>query len=143
MGRKGKYYSNVQPKLKDIIMWCRDGDNEVSICKRLGVAVSTFENYKLEHKELIDALKNGKVDINFKVENALLKKALGHKITEIKTTLDDKGRETVTKTVKEVSPDPVAAKYWLANKSKDKWRDRQEIDMNVIETPKFGGEDEL
>ena len=53
------------------------------------------------------------------------------------------GSETITKTVREVSPDAIAIKYWLANKSKEKWRDRQEVEMNVMELPRFSGEDEL
>ena len=128
MGRRGRYYTHVQPKLKEIMMWARDGDSESVIYKRLGVAVSTFEKYKTEHEELKSALAQGKADINFKVENALLKKCLGHKVTEIKTTLNPDGTETITKIVREISPDTTAAKYWLANKAREKWRDRQEIE---------------
>jgi len=81
-GRKSNYYKLVEPKLEMIKNWCRDGDIEETICEKLGVGVSTFGRYKLDYKELRDALKEGKETIDYEVENALLKRALGYSYVE-------------------------------------------------------------
>ena len=143
MGRVNKYYTNVVPNMNQIKRWCRDGDAESVMCKRMGIAVSTFEKYKLEQPDLVKALKNGKEEMNFKVENMLLKKCMGHTVKKVTTTINSDGLKIDTETIKEIPPDVVAIKYWLANKSKDKWREKREVDMNLIETPIFSGEDEL
>jgi len=41
-GRNKKYYTHVEPKLKLISAWARDGLTEAEMCKRLGVAVRSF-----------------------------------------------------------------------------------------------------
>lgn len=81
-GRKNKYHSHVQPYLEDITQMCRDGLMEVEISKRLGVAVSSFNVYKNQFPELSDALKSGKQHADFRVEDALFKRATGYEYEE-------------------------------------------------------------
>ena len=45
-GRKCKYPTRVQPRLQEIEEWCREGLIEVEICKRLGVSIGQFQEYK-------------------------------------------------------------------------------------------------
>ena len=59
-GRKNKYDTHVKPFLETIENWCRDGLLEEEICKRLGVGVSTFNDYKSKFSELRETLKNGR-----------------------------------------------------------------------------------
>ncbi|NGP45982.1 helix-turn-helix domain-containing protein [Bacillaceae bacterium SIJ1] len=81
-GRKSKYQTHVAPHLKDIEHWCRDGMIEEEIAKRLGVAVSTFNVYKNDYPELQEALKTGKQEADYAVEDALFKRALGYEYEE-------------------------------------------------------------
>ncbi|WP_042426187.1 hypothetical protein [Geomicrobium sp. JCM 19039] len=81
-GRKNKYYTHVAPHLKSIEHWCRDGLTEDEIRKRLGVAMSSFAKYKNEYVELSDALKRGKQEADYAVEDALFKRALGYEYSE-------------------------------------------------------------
>jgi ACT domain-containing protein len=127
-GRKSKWETHVKPKLKLIQNWCKDGDIEEVICKKLGVGVSTFARYKDEFKELREVLKNGKAEIDYMVENALLKRALGSKTKELKKTIDAEGNEIITETVKEIVPDTTAQIFWLKNRKPEQWRDKKHID---------------
>lgn len=85
-GRKDKYDTHVHPRLFEVERWARDGLTEVEMCKRLGVAVSSFNKYKNKSTELTEALKKGKAIADYEVEDSLFKRALGYR-TEEKTYL--------------------------------------------------------
>jgi hypothetical protein len=93
-GRKSKYHSHVEPRLFEIECWARNGLIEEQIAKNLGVAYSTFKDYKNKFSAFSAALKKGKEIVDFEVENALLKRALGYKFTERKSApVEMKGEE--------------------------------------------------
>ena len=46
MGRKSRYETHVLPYLQQIQEWCQDLDERQIAVERLGIAVSTWENYK-------------------------------------------------------------------------------------------------
>ena len=127
--KKHYYELRVQPKLKLIQNWCKDGELEATICKRLGVGISTFARYKNKYEELREALKNGKMEIDYMVENSLLKKALGYKIKEVQKITDPDGGLTIKETLKEIPPDTTAQIFWLKNRVKDKWRDVNKVKL--------------
>lgn len=144
-GRKNKYQTHVEPRLKDIEHWCRDGLIEEVICKRLGVSVRSFNEYKSKFPQLSQSLKRGKEEADYAVEDALFKRALGYEFEEktyetqvfVKKTETAEGsiieepftEEILTKRViKQVSPDTTAAIFWLKNRRPDKWRDKQDIE---------------
>lgn len=136
-GRKGKYHSHVEPKLLLIEAWARDGLTLEQIAEKLGVAASTFFDYKSKYPELSEALKKGQEVADVEVENALFKRAIGYKYDEVTRESDkvidpESGQiKTVmveTKRVtKEVQPDVTAQIFWLKNRRPEKWRDKQEI----------------
>ena len=90
MGRKNKYETHVKPRLEEIKEWIQYEPEDV-IAKRCGVAVSSFENYKRDHEELREALKEGRDKLVIKLKETLKKKALGFKYTERKTILREYG----------------------------------------------------
>lgn len=122
-GRKNKYETHVAPYLEDIKYWCRDGATEEEICKRLGVALSTFQNYKNDYDELVEVLRNGKQHIDYKVEDALLQRALGYRFDEVTYEYD----EEVKRVTKQQAGDTTAAIFWLKNRQPEKWRDKQDV----------------
>lgn len=97
---KPKYFTHVEPKLELIEGWARDGLTDEQIAKNLGIAYSTFREYRNKYSALSTALKKGKEVVDYEVEKALLNKAL-------------KG-------------DTTAMIFWLKNRRPDKWRDRKE-----------------
>lgn len=113
--------------------WARDGLTDEQIAKNMGIATSTFYEWKKKEKEFSETLKKGKEVVDFEVENALLKKALGYTITLNKQKVTKDG--DVVDTVEEVHvpPDTTAQIFWLKNRQVKKWRDKVEIaDNNAI-----------
>lgn len=142
-GRRGKYYTHVEPKLIEIEGWARDGLIDEQIAQNLGVAYSTFKVYKNKHSAFSAALKRGKDVVDREVENALLKRALGYSYDEITREIvydeiSQKDELTVTKIVtKEVNPDTTAQIFWLKNRKPADWRDRKEIEANITHEDPF------
>ena len=89
-----------------------------------------------KYSDISDTLKKGKEIVDIQVENALFKRAVGYsyKETTKETVLDPntgKAELKVTKEVtKEVAPDVAAAIFWLKNRLQDKWRDKQNVEVN-------------
>lgn len=81
-GPRNKYVTHVQPRLKQIGDWCRDGLIEAEIAKRLGVAMSSFSEYKKKYPELLEILKEGKEEADYRVQDALYNRALGYDYEE-------------------------------------------------------------
>ena len=134
---KSKYESNVKPHLELIESWCRDGDTDKTIAEKLKISQDTFYEYKKHYPEFSESLKNGKEIIDYRVENKLLKRALGYTFNEIKreTIQKEDGTEVqlykVTETIKEVVPDVTAQIFWLKNRKVKEWRDKQEIELSA------------
>lgn len=108
--------------------WARDGLTDEQIAKNIGIATSTFYEWKKKEIEFSEALKKGKEVIDFEVENALLKKALGYTITIKEEKLDKDGFvHTLEKDV-HIPPDTTAQIFWLKNRKPNNWKDRVETD---------------
>lgn len=106
--------------------FCRDGFTLADIANRIGVSTSQLAKWAKEYPELGDAIKRGKEIVDYMVENALLKSALGYKTHEVKVTTTmryGKVVETITEDLeKEVAPNINAIQTWLYNRCKDKWK---------------------
>jgi hypothetical protein len=117
--------------------WARDGLTDLDMAERLGISHGTFYSWKGKYPEFVEALKKGKEIIDRRVENALLKRALGYTYDEVtqEPQYNNKTGEyemTETKRVtKEVHPDTTAQIFWLKNRKPDIWRDRKVIDANL------------
>lgn len=127
-------WESVKTKLELIECWARDGLTDKQIAKNLNISEDTFYEYKKKHSEFSEVLKKGKEVVDYEVENALLKRALGYEYEE-KTyeTQYDEGTgnptEKLTKRItKQVAPDTTAQIFWLKNRKPDKWRDKQQIE---------------
>lgn len=133
VGRPTKW-EDVKEKLFLVENWAKEGLTNADISKKLNIAMSTFCEYQNRYPEFKEALKKGKEIIDYEVENALLKRALGYNYEE--KTYESKFNketgeyeETLTKRVtKEVSPDTTAQIFWLKNRKPELWADKQQID---------------
>lgn len=108
--------------------WARDGLTDEQIAKNIGINRTTLYDWKKKEANISDALKKGKEVIDFEVENALLKKALGYTITIKEEKLDKDGFvHTLEKDV-HIPPDTTAQIFWLKNRKPNNWKDRVETD---------------
>jgi len=135
-----KWLTNVFPRLSEIREWCMAGKTNEEMCALLGIGADTWYRYIKEHDELNIISSAGKAVINDRVENAVLKSALGFEYTEIKTTIEEdrngNKRTRIEKMQRYMPPNNSAQTFWLRNRNKDEWGDRKEIilDTTLLET---------
>lgn len=109
----------------------RDGCSYGELANEMGIKKSTLYHWLEESPEFALALRDSRDVIDYKVENALLKAALGHPVTEVKTTtVMRRGivvEQTEEVTNREEPPSVAAIKMWLMNRRPDKWRPESKI----------------
>ena len=129
---KSKYETEVEPRFLEIEAWKRDGLTDEQIAKNLGIAYSTFREYKNKYSAFSAVLKKGKEIADIEVENALFKRAIGYKykevIKEVKE-IDGKKSTYIKEVTKEMPGDVGAQIFWLKNRKSSKWKDKQDIDI--------------
>lgn len=129
-------WDEIKEKLNMIECWARDGLTDEQISNNLGISTTTFYDYKNKYLEFSESLKRGKEVVDYEVENALLKRALGYEYKEItqESRWDKEKQEyemVVTKEVtKQVAPDTTAQIFWLKNRKAKEWRDKVEGETN-------------
>lgn len=134
---KGKYIYWLTPEgLLKLSAWARDGLTDEQIARNMGISRSTLNEWKKNYPDISDTLKKGKEVVDFQVENALLKRALGYSYDEVTKEICENAKTgqtemRVTKIVtKEIVPDTTAQIFWLKNREPEKWRDRQEMHVD-------------
>lgn len=133
MARPCKYETHVAPRLEEIKDWVRNGATDEEIAKRLGIGISAFYEYKKGFSEFSESLKENKEVIDAKVENALLRRALGYEYDEITKERNDTGELVITKTVrKQVVPDTTAQIFWLKNRRPSEWKDKTQVEASLL-----------
>lgn len=126
---KGKYEYWITPEgLLKIEGWARDGLTDEQIAHNIGISVSTLNNWKNNHVEILESLKKGKEVVDRQVENALLKRALGYEYKEVKEKFEGGVMTERIVTKKEVVADTTAQIFWLKNRKPEKWRDKPEYE---------------
>lgn len=111
-----------------ILVQCltRDGLYKQDIAKMLGIKVQTFWLWEQKHPELAEALRKGKALVDYQVENALLKSALGYKTVKVKTVTemraDGSAVSKIEKEEAEVGPNTTACLAWLNNRKPEQWK---------------------
>lgn len=122
---KGKYQEWLTPDgLLLLEGWARDGLTDEQIAQKIGIRRSTFYEWLNKHPVISDAIKKGKAPVDFEVENALLKRALGYDYEEVVTEVYGDGKKHVKKIKRHVPPDVGAAAFWLKNRKSSMWRDK-------------------
>lgn len=119
--------------------WARDGYTRNEIADMMGIKPSLLSRWAVQYKEIAEALRKGRELIDYKVENALLKSALGFTTKDIEVTLGKqkiggKSYEITKKTIiREVAPNVTACLAWLNNRRPDKWRRNRDKEVIIDE----------
>lgn len=132
MGRKPKYETNIQPHLKDIAEWVREM-NERDIARKLGVAVSSWENYKNAHPELAEALRKGRKSLADELKETLKMKAKGFHYKETKRVIRKEGNKEfkVVEEYEKYSPPDTGAIHLLLKNLDDEWRNDDAVTIKL------------
>ena len=115
----------TKDNLDRIESWCRDGLYDRQIADNLGITAKSLEHLKARHPELKERFRLGREVVDFHVENALIKRALGYETT--KYIIDSDGNKKAVK--EQVPPDTVACIFWLKNRKTGKWHDRKNVEI--------------
>lgn len=133
MGMHAGIQSFVEPedwldedRLELLSGWARDGYTYAEVAQRIGISVPQLTKWRKNFPEIANALKRGREIVDYKVESALLKAALGYQTKEVMIiTVIQNGKtvETTKQTItKEVAPSVQACQVWLYNRCRDKWK---------------------
>lgn len=106
--------------------WARDGYKFKDIATMMCITEKQLAKWRDDYPDIQEALRKGREVIDYKVESALLKAALGYKTKEttIISVLQNGHMVDVEKQVveKDVSPSVSACQAWLYNRLPDKWK---------------------
>lgn len=106
--------------------WAREGYTIDDIAYRVGVTKQALWLWMKKYPEIKAAISNGRELVDYKVENALLKAALGYKTKEVRVaTIIRNGKtiETQKETIeREAAPNVAACQTWLYNRQSKKWK---------------------
>lgn len=132
----GKYESLIEPKLPEIGQMTEQGLSEEKIAASLGVAYSTFREYKKKYPALSAVLKKSADARNEVIENSLYESAKGKQV-KVKKPVKVRRVEydpTTGKKVKEyeevvtaeeeeyIPPNPTSIIFYLTNRLPDKYK---------------------
>lgn len=115
--------------------WARQGLTDEQIAKNMGIKKSTFYDWLKKYPDISESLKKGKAPVDFEVENALYKRAVGFKYEEIETVeeeVDGVFKTRVKRTQKTALPDTSAIIFWLKNRKPEQWRKMNPVVENKL-----------
>lgn len=111
-----KEKNELTNKLDLIKKLAASGVSENGIADKLGICRRTLISLKSKHKDMNGAYESGKELFKGSLMEAMIKRALGFKITDEDQYIEETSRGTkkrIVKHIKEMPPDIVAIKYLL------------------------------
>jgi hypothetical protein len=124
---KGGRPSSYKPEyIEQALKLARLGATDKEISDFFNVGEKTLNNWKTDHPEFLQSLKEGKLLSDAEVSSKLYHRALGysHEDTDIRVI---SGEIVQTRIIKHYPPDTTACIFWLKNRQPDKWRDKTEV----------------
>lgn len=130
-GRANKYETHIKPRLDEIEEMARTM-TEKQIAQMMGVAMSTWCEYKKQHSELSEKLKKGRETLVKDLISSLVKKAHGFDYSEkkiVKERNEDGDLVVIREEIyhKRSLPDVAALNLLLKNYNKDNWSNDPQI----------------
>jgi len=132
-GRPSKFKKEF---IKQAEMLCRLGATDKELAEFFEVNLDTIYEWKNTQADFSDALKNGKSEADDLVEKSLFQRANGYSHQAVKI-FNHEGQALEVPYTEHYPPDTTACIFWLKNRRREQWRDRQEHEL----TPK--GQEQL
>ncbi len=124
-GRPSSYKPEFAEQARKI---CELGATDLDIANFFEVAVSTIYAWKITHPEFSESLKRGKEVADDLVEQRLFARATGYSHDAVKIFMPRGSPAPVyAPYIEHCPPDTTAAIFWLCNRRKENWRQRQEL----------------
>ena len=127
-GRKTLY----RPEMIDIALdYCSKGATQYELACRLGIGLTTLLEWISSKPDFADAIKRGNLVANQNVVKSLYKRATGYAHESTKVFLDKEGNPVKVPYTERFAPDPTSMIFWLKNRRPDRWRDKQDIQVET------------
>jgi hypothetical protein len=127
VGRPSKYQAEYPEQARKL---CLLGATDPELADFFDVNVDTVHEWKKVHPEFSDSIKQGKTQADANVADRLYQRAMGFEHPEVHIS-NYQGVITQTPITKIYAPDTVAGIFWLKNRQRAAWRDRQDVEMAV------------
>lgn len=112
-----------EKKLEEVKSLSKHGCTENELAKKLNISIKTLNEWKETYPELMRVIEESNEYYDDKVEQALIKRALGYEYEETEIVASKDGKTSRVKKIKrEVPPDTNAIIFWLKNRKPKKWR---------------------
>lgn len=109
--------------------FCRLGASNNDLAKFFEVSTDTIHTWTLTYKEFAAAVKVGKDLSDERVVMSLYNKALGFEKVIEKEIVTKSGEIVIVKEKIYIPPSDAAISFWLKNRRRLEWRDRQEMEI--------------
>lgn len=116
--------------IKEIQEYATNGLTLEQISRRLRVTTCTLYSWSKKYPEVRDAILEGKRVADDRVEYSLYEMCFAHDEKEIVVEKDENGN--ITKQIirtKHIPANVTAIQWWLQNRRKDTWQNRQHVDL--------------
>ena len=127
-GNKGKPSSYQSDYAEQARKLCLLGATDKELADFFDVAVSTINKWKIDFVEFSESIKKGKQLADADVAERLFNRACGYVAPDVDIKVID-SQIVKTEIEKHYPPDTTAAIFWLKNRQRDKWKDKQDIDL--------------
>lgn len=113
---------------------CALGATDIEVADFFGVDVRTVYRWKHAHEDFCQSLNVGKAKADERVVNSLFQRAVGYEQEAVKIFMPAGADQPVYAPFREkVAPDTTAAIFWLKNRKPEDWREKSEVNVNVVD----------
>ena len=120
--------------IKEVYKLCLLGATNAEIADFFDITESELEGWKEDSHKFRKAIKLGKMSADAKVSASLYKRACGYTYTEEKA-FSYMGDVEITSVKRHMPADVNAAKFWLKNRQRDKWKEAPETQQVPVREP--------
>jgi hypothetical protein len=106
-----------------LLKLCKFGATDLEIANFFNVSIQTIYTWQVNYPEFLDALKTGKDAFDNRIIRSLAQRAMGYSVMAQKVTKDG----DVVDYREEYPPDTLACIFWLKNRKRADWNDKQDI----------------
>ena len=124
-GRPTDYQPGKYPGMA--MQHCLLGAKDTELANLFDVSVATINAWKVKYPKFLESIKEGKDNADAHVVNSLYHRALGYSHPEDKVFCQN-GVVTIVPTTRHYPPDATSMIFWLKNRQKDKWKDKQDFE---------------
>lgn len=141
-----------RPSIKDTIpqdklkLLYESGWTDRQVAQLFGITEQTIVNWRNADPKFFESINDWKQNADKQVTASLYQRAIGYSHPEIKAQWvndENGGRWEYAQLTKHYPPDPTAMIFWLKNRDREHWSDRQEskIDHSItVNVVSFGQE---